>query len=239
MLSAAGFVGGVVLGNVGPNDSNHEMSQFQGVRPLTSTEMARILLRVAARSTLQAWVLWIAAFALLVLILWLTGSLPQQLVPETVGWWYIPATILGPWVIATLGTSVGLTGWLSTRSKSVMLAISCLVALFVGLPILARFLLTGSVREQLAHAVVIGFGVVSVLATAWAFRAARRRSFIEAPTVYACVSLFVTLVGLTLMARWFGPGDSVHFTAFCIGVAALAVAAPATAPLALAGNRNR
>ncbi len=191
------------------------------------------------RSTLQAWGLWAASFTLLVAILWLSGSLPQQLVPERVGWWYLPATLVGPWVIATLGTSVGLTGWLSTRSKSVMLAISGFVVLIIGLPILARFVLTEPVREQVARGAVIVFGIVCVLATAWAFRAARRRSFIEAPTVLACVSIFVTLVALTLMARWLRPGDSLHFTAFCVGVAALTVAAPATAPLALACNRNR
>jgi hypothetical protein len=239
LLSIAGMLGGVILGNVGPNDANQEMSQFQAVRPLTSTDMARILLRVVARSTLLAWGLWAAPFALLILILWLTDSLARPLVPEGVGWWYLPVTLLGPWVIATLGTSVGLTGWLSTRSKTVMLAISGFVVLIIGLPILARFVLAESVREQFARAAVIVFGIVCVLGTAWAFRAARRRSFIESPTVLACVSLFVTLAAAVLMAHWFRPGNSLHFTAFCIGIAALAVAAPATAPLALAWNRNR
>jgi hypothetical protein len=238
LLSTIGLVG-FTLGNVGPNDANQEMSQFQAVRPLTSAEMAGILLRVVARSTLLAWGLWAASFGLFIAILFLTDSLPQPLVPDDVGWWYVPATLLGPWVIATLGTAAGLTGWLSTRSKTVMVAFSGLVALFVGLPIDARLVLSESAREQVAQAVVVLFGVACVVGTAWAFRAARRRSLIEASMVDACVKIFVTLVAAILMARWLEPGDSLHFTAFCIGIASLAVAAPATAPLALAGNRNR
>ncbi len=63
ILSLLGFVGGVLVGNCGPNDANYEMGQFLATRPMMSSDMARTLLKTAGLSTLMAWTAWAVAGA--------------------------------------------------------------------------------------------------------------------------------------------------------------------------------
>jgi hypothetical protein len=75
--------------------------------------------------------------------------------------------------------------------------------------------------------------------TAWAFVAARRRALIGWATVYVAGTVWAALTAFVVLARVVLPAAP-HLTFFFfICLSALVVAPLATAPLALAWNRNR
>src|SRR5262249_39593771 len=95
ILALGCFLGGFLFGNVGPNDADPQMGHFLGTRPITSVEFSRIILKAMAKSVLFAWVIWIVAFGLLYAILLALRVNFRAVLPEQVGWWYFPATLLG------------------------------------------------------------------------------------------------------------------------------------------------
>ena len=234
LLSVLGLVIGLMMGNVGANDAIFEMGHFRATRPMTSTEMARTILKTAGKSVCVAWSIWAAAFLALYLTLRATNSFPQQTLPKELIWWYFPATLLGPWIVVTALTSVGLIG----RSQLFVQLLFALLTPFFGLAFLSSFL-SRQANSQLIQGLAAGFGVVFVLGTAWAFVAAHRRLLIGSTTVYLGSSVWVMLSALVVLARVLDFVGSTAVFVFVIGLAALAVAPLATAPLAVMWNRNR
>jgi hypothetical protein len=110
LLSLFGFIGGIVIGNVGPTDANSRMGQFFATRPMTSGDLARTILKTATRSLLIAWGIWAAAVLALYVIL--SGTMPILAITShhSLPWWYIPATLLGPWIVMVVGAAIHLTG---------------------------------------------------------------------------------------------------------------------------------
>ena len=76
------------------------MGHFLATRPMTSTDMARTMLKAAGISLLVAWALWAVAFLALFAILLLSHVDPRPQLPNEVGWWYFPITLLGTWMRA-------------------------------------------------------------------------------------------------------------------------------------------
>ena len=86
-------------------------------------------------------------------------------------------------------------------------------------------------------------GVIFILGTVWAFVAARRRSLIGSPTVWAAMVLWGALCALAMLfwsqhrnEHWISPSP---VFVYLIGLLALVVFPLAAAPLALVWNRNR
>jgi hypothetical protein len=245
MLSLLGFVGGLLIGNCGPNDANYEMGQFLATRPMTSTNMARILLRTAGLSTLIAWAEWVVA-GLVVYGILLAFQWEAKLAMDrdlNLAWWYFPATLLGPWVVAAVGASVLVTG----RSKPFVVIGTALLVSWMGLLIFAKFCLTWPAREELFRDVAVAAGVVLIVLTVWLFVVARRRALITSAVVLASL---IGWMALCLLAAMLGPRDQAEqfrmFATFpwqgwlvVAGLLGLVVFPFAAMPLAIAWNRNR
>jgi hypothetical protein len=240
-LSLLVFVGGVVVGNCGPNDANFEMGQFLATRPMTSSDMARTLLKTAGRSTLVAWVAWAVAgltvYAILLALQWGPKiAVDRDLI---LPWWYFPATLLGPWTVATFGASILLTG----RTKPFLAIGSVLLVLWIALQIFAKYYLSQMGREAMYQGLAEACGAAAMGLTAWLFVAARRRSLIGWPTVSSGLACWVTMCVLAVMLRQRDPSAlySVPWQGWLVisGLLALVVLPCAAMPLAIAWNRNR
>src|SRR5262245_14377297 len=234
MLSAAAFVAGLIMGHSGPNDTDYAMGGFLATRPMTDIDMSRTLLKTAGQSVLVAWVIWAFSFLTLYAILRLCGVTGPTL-PVELGWWYFPATLLGAWIIVGLGAAVGL----ADRPLRVAKLVCGLFALFIGLPLFARFCLSPSTRTQLWYATIGICAAVLILTTVWCFVAARRRELIGSPTIYVSAALWSVLV-TPVVTEWILHTDRpIELYLFAITALVLAVAPPAAVPLALSSNRHR
>ncbi len=237
MLSALAMVGGLILGNSGQGDANFGMGHFLATRPMTSVEMSQTILKVGAKSVLITWSLWAAAFAAIWLTLRTLNVIPPGVPADWrhFGWWYVPATLLGPWIVAGLLGSLGLTG-----NPSLMLKLfGAFFLLIIALPLLEQHLLSHAARQHVERAIPAALGAVFVLGTAWAFVAARRRNLIASRTVWAAIGAWVMLSALVMLELRQHSEIPLAASVFAIGLLATAAAPLATAPLALTWNRNR
>jgi hypothetical protein len=235
LMSLAGFMGGFVVGSVGRNDSDLQIAQFLATRPMTSTDMARIILKTMAKSVLLGWFLWAATFLALFVLLWaLQVGFPLAL-PAPLGWWYFPATLLGAWTAAGILAAAVLTG----RMGVVGSLFFGTAGLSLGLLLFARWALSPRAQEQFFQGILVACGVLLLVVTCWAFAAARRRELVGSPTLYAAFSVWVALSAVTVFGGVVRPAPELPVYALAVGLFALAVAPLATTPLALAWNRHR
>jgi hypothetical protein len=237
LLSVLAMVGGIIVGNTGPSDSNFGMGHFLATRPMTSVELSRTILKVAAKSVLVTWSLWAATFAVVWLILLAFQAIPPEVPAEwrQFGWWYVPATLLGPWVVVGLLGSLGLTG----NSSLAIKLFGTFFLLIIALPLLEQHFLSHQVREQVERAIPVCLGAVFVFGTAWAFIAARRRNLIDARTAWTIIGVWTMLSGFIVLESWRRSEFPVTASVLGIGLLATVFAPLATAPLALTWNRNR
>ncbi len=235
LLSVLGLIGGLMMGNSGPNDANYDIGPFLATRPMTTPELARTLLKVAARSVLLAWFIWATAFLAVYLILLAIGFSPGPEFSDSLRWWYFPVTLVGAWMAVALVASIGLTG----RSELFTKLLAAFLVLSISLSLLFRFVLSDQAQEQFIYGATTVSGVVFLLATTWLFVAAHRRLLIGWPTAYVAASMWGALCALVAMAWVRHPAESLPIYILFVGLAALAVAPLAAAPLALAWNRHR
>jgi hypothetical protein len=235
LLSVMGLIGGLIMGNSGPNDANFEMGNFLATRPMTSTDMARTILKAAARSVLVAWIIWAAAFLTLYVLLLATHVDLGAVLPSELGWWFFPATLLGAWIVAGLVASIGLTG----RSRLFLKLFCGGFVLFIALSMFSKHALSRQAQMQFGLGLLAVCGLALMLATAWAFVAARRGSLVGLPTVYVAFSVWAALDMLVVLERVLRPTVPVAVLVFVVGLLALVVSPLAAAPLAIAWNRNR
>jgi hypothetical protein len=229
------MVAGLLMGNTGPNDATFDMGSFLATRPLTDRQMARTILKTAGLSVCCSWILWAAAFLILTLILRAAGAFIPQGIPPELGWWYFPATLLGPWVVAAVGAAIGLTG-----RSALLLKIFCgVLTLTVGVTLFAKFVLPGDAQRVLFLTLVGLIETACLVGTVWLFAAARRRGLVPMPTVYAAAAVWCVLVTI-VMADWMmHPQGPARLYLFAATVVTLAVTPLAAAPLALSINRHR
>lgn len=237
LLSVVAMVGGMILGNMGSSDSDLAMGHFRATRPITNTEMSRTLLKIGAKSVFVAWSIWAVPFASVLLLLLATHSFPAEAFDSShkLGWWYVPATLLGPWTVVGLVASMGLRGSTTFVTK----LISGVFLLFLLRPLLEKFVIPYQARQQFDRALPIVLGVTFLLGTAWTFAAARRRGLIATRTIGVLLGAWVTLSALVMLTAWQRSDTPFSLSLFVIGLLATAAAPLATAPLALAWNRNR
>jgi hypothetical protein len=234
LLSAAGIICGMIMGNYGSNDTALEMGSFLASRPLTTIEMARATLGAAARGLVTGWLYWAGAFLVVYLVL-LATQIPSPVLPRGLSWAYFPATLIGAWALMGLLTSLGLAG----RSHLLMVLFCVLPAVYIGLAVFSKFALSRSGQELFMQCTISVTAVAVMLATIWIFVAARRQRLIGWATVYVAATLWAALaalIGVTdVWQVWQRPALYVSL----VGVGALALVPLAAAPLALAWNRSR
>ncbi len=234
MLTLLGFVG-LFLGNVGANDTTFEIGHFLSTRPLTNTEISRTILKVLAQSVLIAWAIWAAPFLLLFAVLHARHAVPAVELLDDLGWWYVPATLLGSWATVSTLAAIAMTG----RSRLLAQLICGLFVLFIGLNLISKFALPVPTRLPFARGVAATIGAVLLLGTVWVFGAARRRGLIGLPTLCIAASVWAMLSGSIFLDSILNPARPWIVGVLAVCVATLAVAPLAAAPLALAWNRNR
>lgn len=236
LLSLAGFLGGVVLGQAGSHDKEGEMGQFLATRPLTVAAMSRAVLQTAAVSVLTAWALWATAFLAVHLLLLAFHAAPQNLGATQRGfwYWYSPLTLLGPWILATIVASALLCG----RPRLFVALVIASISLWIGSILLAEHVLSQEESRQAWRLAFFALGAAFITGTAWALWEARRRRLIGWPTVGLAACVWFALAVLTLLGGTLTSVDAPTL-ALLMGVAALSVAPAATTPLALAWNRTR
>jgi uncharacterized membrane protein YdcZ (DUF606 family) len=234
MLTLSGLLG-LLLGNVGSNDTTFEMGHFLATRPLTNSELSRTTLKVLARSVLTAWSIWAVPFLALYAILYARQAVPDVKVLNDFGWWYFPATLLGCWAVVSVFAMSSMTG----RTELPAQLICGLLAASVGLDLFRRFVLPESVRMPFDRGVSVTIAALLLFGTVWTFVAARRRSLIGRPTVGFAASAWTLLSGLIVLDWALHPARPWLAGLLAVSAAALVVAPLAAAPLALAWNRNR
>ncbi|MDB5392031.1 MAG: hypothetical protein JWM11_7677 [Planctomycetaceae bacterium] len=235
LLSALGLIGGLIAGTMGPQDGNFEMGHFLSTRPLTSSDMARMILKTMLKSVLLTWMIWIVALVMVCGFAVATQTMPPLSEMRYLRWWYLPATLFGPWIIVAIGAASGLTGRIHLFVALLMVGVTS----FVGVEQWSRYTLSPAARDQLAQVATAVGGVACVIVAAWVFIAAWRRSLIgirelSIPTLtWFVLSLFV-------IVQWNAyHADPLSTTILIIGLLALAAAPVAAAPLGIAWNRNR
>jgi hypothetical protein len=233
LLSIAALIGGMVVGNTSPKDSMAQMSSFLATRPISTSDLARIILKTAAWSMFLAWLMWAAAFCVTYAILRATNQLPGS--PEVPwSWWYLPASLLVAWTVLALSASVGLLG----RPYLLVKVLCGLMCGYIGLILLSRFTLTYEGQLLLGRVATLAVSIAFIALTLWAFVGARRRGLIGWPTVYVAASVWIGLAAVVVLA-WTENVLGMPEVLLLLAPAALSVAPLATAPLALAWNRNR
>jgi hypothetical protein len=237
MLSAVAMIWAIIIGNVGPLDSNFEMGHFLASRPMTSKDMARTILKMTAQSVLLSWALWAGAFLIVAGILFATGNAPQPFFPfpSEISWIYFPATLLGCWTVVSVLASFGLMG----RTTLVAQLFCGLFASYMGVICFSAFVLSDAAQRQFFAGITALWGIAFAVGTILLFVAARKRDLIELPMIAGSCCLWL-IISAAAVTRWLrDPTLPFVGCIFFIGVAALVVAPLAAAPLALAWNRTR
>jgi hypothetical protein len=234
-LTILGFVAGMIIGHQGPSDVNFDLGSFFATRPLTTTTLANTLLKACGLSVLLAWTMWALAFVGVYAAL-RAMSVPTPLLPNQLQWWFYPATLLGPWIAATLLGCIGLSG----RIRLFIEIGGGLLGAWIALTLFGQFALSDDAQALLRSGSLVALGVACVVGSLVVYARAWRQGLIEWPAVYIAGSLWIALC----LAAWFAFGQPLSLMllasyALTCGLLALALAPLAAAPLALDWNRTR
>jgi hypothetical protein len=230
-----GFIGGLIFGNAGPNDSNYTMGHFMAARPMSDVDMARAILRTAFKSLFLAWSIWALAFVVVCGCLAASGYGSVLKYPNEVSRWHLPATFFGPWMVASTLISLGLAG----RTKYITQFLCIGVAAVCAIALASKFSLSSSTQLLLAQSFAVLLGTALLIASVTVFTAALRRRLIQPSTVWAAACAWVAA---TVVIAFQVPAETEsRFLGYLLiaALVALAVAPVAGAPLALSANRHR
>ncbi len=221
------------MGHVGGRDIR--IGPFLATRPMTTTDMARALLKCAAKSVLIGWSIWAVSFLIVACVLRAIGVELSLTLPAPFGWWYVPATLVGAWAAFGVLGPLALAG----RERLLVGLIFGGVSLLIGLLLFSKITFTREAQEQFFRWGLAALALLLVAGTGIAFAAAHRRSLIGTPMAVTAASLW-GLTSASVALGWnFAGADRLVISLCAAGVLALAVSPLATAPLALAWNRNR
>jgi hypothetical protein len=233
LLSIGAVLCGLIIGNVGRSDESFDMGQFLGTRPLTNSELASCVLRVAAGSVLASWALWAIAFGVAYAGVKLFAAAPPAL-PEWAGWWLFPAALLGAWGVTTVAASVSLTG----RARLVLFLSCAFFTALIAVPLLERHVLARSSRAEFREWLWALIGASFLVGTVWAFVRARRREVISRATAGLAWLAWIIVCGVAVAAFDAQAAAGVPLLLLA-GLLSLTIGPIAAAPLALAWNRTR
>jgi hypothetical protein len=239
ILPLLAFAAGGVFGNLGPNDANYGMGHFLATRPISNSDMARATLWMTAKSVFLGWLIWAVACAIACACVAAAGgsALLNAFLksPDDISWWYFPATLLVPWMVAATFTALGMLG----RSKPVLLMLCGAVAIVLQIPMASILRLPTAERLIMQQTTIAVIGCLLIVGSIWIFIAARHRKLIEWQTIWVAAGVWAILT-FAAIACWpahASPGLLAYFLA--AGILTLSVVPVAAAPLAISLNRHR
>lgn len=239
-LAIGGGICGMLIGHSNAKNPNLELGHWLATRPMASSVMARIILKVTATSVFITWILWVVAFLTVYLALWASRLHPEAALPGWFRWWYFPAILLGTWGATALATSLFLTG----RGPLMAQFICASVGLLIGLMLLSlyvQFAMSMEAALQFRQAGAAVCGVALILGSTAALLAARIRGLNGWWGLLIAIGLWLALSALVpLEWEWIRTrAEPVSTSLFVIGLLGLTIAPVATVPLAVAWNRTR
>ncbi len=229
------FVGGLILGNEGANESNFTIGHFMGTRPISDSDIGRAILRTAIKSLLLTWSIWLAAMLIACGCLMACGASDVIKLPKDWSWWYFPSALFGPWIIVGGFTSIFLLG----RSR-ILVPLACAIpaALFV-IAVGSKFFLSLEAQFVMDRTLVAMTATGLVMIGVWVYAAARRRGLIQSATLWAAATIWIA--STAVLAFQLPQPASPRWLAVLLIAAmmALIVGPVASVPLALSANRHR
>ncbi|MEZ6033638.1 MAG: hypothetical protein R3C17_11130 [Planctomycetaceae bacterium] len=215
------------------HENLHGMGHFQSTRPFTNADFAKSILLAATSSILIGWALW---FAGLVICLLIAVSIHQKLtviLPSDFGAWYLPLTLLGPWIAMTNSATIGLSG---RAAKLILAGVMSVISYCIVLFLIKEFVSREAHDRFVESCVCIG-SIAVVLSTLPSFSKAYRCGYLNRRTACAAAGFAISIV---VMAIALQPRELSMTAYFMIcAFAALVVLPIATTPLAIAWNRHR
>ncbi len=160
-------------------------------------------------------------------------SLPAQLIPPEIGFWYFPLTLLGPWITMTNTAAIGLTG---RGAKLILIGVTTLISWCIGLILIREFISREAHDRFLEICLQIG-AIANVVATPLLFTIAHRQKLMNRKSQCMAAIFWAGLfvLPIALSSRDLSISVPIMIAAF----SALAVMPLATIPLAIAWNRHR
>ncbi len=234
-LPIIGFVMGLVIGTTGPSDGKFEMGQFLATRPMTNSDLSRLMLKTMALNVIWAWLVWCAAALVVSLTLWAANALPVPLLPPEMHWWHIPGILIGTWLTTALMAGLILCG----RQRFLAIVFFGIFSLIILGMLFGKWGLSEQQREWFHQSMLVVNALAFVLGTAWAFVDARRRLFIRSQTLTIAAGVWMATAGLVAFDLIVHHERTIPVQMLLAGLAALALAPLAVTPLAIAWNRHR
>ena len=219
--------------DLGGSNTHEEMGHFLATRPLTNPDFATCILQMAAGSLLIAWGLWVTTFAGSLLLAALTNPLPVPLFPPWYGAWYLPLTLLGPWIAFTNIATISLSG---RCAKILFFGVIAVISYGIGMILIKEFVSVDAQKQVFEISMFLG-SITIVGATILAFRRAYRCNLLSRKA--QCRAGFVWL-GIIVLAIALRPADlPVVAYPMILAFSSLSIMPFATTPLAIAWNRHR
>jgi hypothetical protein len=229
------FIGGILLGHVGPDEGNPIMGNFMATRPMSDADMGRAVLRTATKTLLLTWAIWGVACLIVCGCLLAVGARGAMKAPDGWNWWFVPATLLGCWG----GIGVLMPLLLLGSSRFLITLGIALPAALIATSLISKFFLSREQQQQLEHALAAIVAVGVVIIGVWVYVAAHRSRLIQAPTVLAAATIWLT--STVVLAVQLPASAIPHWIGYLLiaAAAALVVMPMASVPLALSWNRHR
>jgi hypothetical protein len=235
VLPLFAFVAGGIFGGIDPNDAKYTIGHFLATRPMSDAELARAILTTAAKSILAGWAIWALAFAIACGCVALNGQTDLLKFPSEASWWYFPATLMVPWIVASVMLTLGLLG----RPKQVLQILGGIIGVFLIAGPAFKTMLGLGYSLPILRTLLASLGGVLLICAVVLFNVARRRGLVERPVVWAVAALWLVATLVFVVFRPASTEPRLIGDVLGAGIAALIVIPLAAAPLAISFSRHR
>ncbi len=210
-----------------------EMGHFQATLPMTSHSFANAILSTATRTLLCAWGAWAIAFGVALSIGWFRNQLPQAILVSEIRHWYLPLTLLGPWIVLTNFAVLGLTG----RGPLSSIVIVGLMFFWILEQLVVRYLVASNMQAFGHQCFVAIVATATLLFAARTFWLSWHERLLENATLIKLVLAAIAISTLAFLLRPSGMPWAIY--PVILAFSSLVVMPWATAPLAISRNRHR
>ncbi len=235
VLALWAFISGLLFGNYGPQDSDHEMGHFLASRPMTNRKMSDKTVEAALASLALGWLFWIAGFGALHLLLNALGVAPSDKFVDEVRWWYVPATLVLAWIAMGIGMLMTIAG---KGLRYFQVGVGCYIFWLIG-TVALNYLSDPSWSRYFSAGCATGAGVALLVWTIWLYLEARRKRLLGGQELLLALAAYVVLAVVLVLGM--GPRALTDGPVLILGLGLIAtsVAPFAGAPLGLSWNRTR
>jgi hypothetical protein len=213
------------------------MGAFQATLPVVPWNFSLAIFRTIIQSLFTTWCVWFVLFAgvSIALRLFQPNVDTHDFELTRLGYWGVPLTLLGPWIVMSNVASICLTG----RNRFVFLMFLTPVVMFVGTAVIVDVIESNHAAkaELFAYGCFDLLSLGCILGTVFAFFRAKRRKLIGPQTLLGGLAMsgVIFAVATILTPIKLLPSDYLMI----LGFAAMAVLPIATIPLAIEWNRHR